>query len=251
MAKNEIAKVQEADLPMALDFSADAGAGFEEADQKSYAIPFLRVLQSGSPQVKKSDGAYIKGAEEGFLFNTVTGEVVDGTDGITIVPCHYSRNYLEWSPRESGGGLIATHDVAEGEEILRTCHKGEKGEDLTPEGNVIQDVRNHYVLVVKKDGGYEPALLSLSTTQIKKSKKWMSLMRNIRIQGQPAPMFSQQYKLTTVPESNDKGSWFGVKFEHIGSITSAEIYQAAKDFRNMVRSGAVKAADAEDEGLPY
>lgn len=76
-------------------------------------------------------------------------------------------------------------------------------------------------------------------------------MQNIRINGQPAPMFSQTYKLSTVPETNDKGSWFGIKVDHIGSITSAEIYNAAKEFRNMVRGGAVKASDAGDEDVPF
>lgn len=41
------------------------GTGLEEAGVGDYAIPFLRVLQSMSPQLKKSDGQYIQGAEEG------------------------------------------------------------------------------------------------------------------------------------------------------------------------------------------
>ena len=69
-------KKEEAALPamMAESFAADAGSGFENADKDSYAIPFIKLLQSMSPQCKKSNGAYIQGAEEGMLFNTVTEE---------------------------------------------------------------------------------------------------------------------------------------------------------------------------------
>lgn len=251
MAKQELVKKEEAQLPAVIDFTADSGSGFEEADQKSYAIPFLRVLQSGSPQVKKSDGAYIKGAEEGNLFNTVSGAVMDGDKGVIVIPCHYSRQYLEWAPRDSGGGLKGSHDSITGEEILKKCYKGDKGEDITPDGTIMQDCRNHYLLIVKDDGSYEPALMSLTTTQIKQSKKWMSLMQNIRINGQPAPMFSQMYRITTVPQSNDKGSWYGIKIEHVSQITKKDLYEAAKEFRTMIRSGAVKATDTEGDDLPY
>lgn len=234
----ELTKKEEAGLPAVIDFGADAGGGFEEADANSYAIPFLTVLQSGSPQCKKSDGAYIKGASEGMLFNSVSQEIFDGDTGLIILPCHFTHTFNEWKPRDSGGGLVAQHSVTDGEELLRDCHKGPKGEDLLPNGNVLNDTRNHYILIVKEDGTYEPAFFPLGSTQIKKSKRWMTLMQNIRLKnGHVAPMFSQLYKLTTVPESNDKGSWFGVKIEHIGPVADIKIYEAAKQFREMVRQG--------------
>ena len=64
-------------------------------------------------------------------------------------------------------------------------------------------------------------------------------------------MFSQMYKLTPQAESNDKGSWSGIKVEHIGSITSVEVYEAAKAFREMVRSGAAKVALTDGEIEPF
>jgi hypothetical protein len=63
-------------------------------------------------------------------------------------------------------------------------------------------------------------------------------------------MFSQVYKVTTVPESNDQGSWFGWKIEHVGVITSADAYGAAKEFREMVISGRAVPQTPDDEGGP-
>ena len=60
------------------------------------------------------------------------------------------------------------------------------------------------------------------------------------------------YKLTTVPEENDKGSWFGWQVDQlydaqsggiIGKIPGGEsIYLAARSFREQIQSGNVKVS---------
>ena len=54
------------------------------------------------------------------------------------------------------------------------------------------------------------------------------------------PMASRKYKLTTIPKSNDKGSWFVPNVELVGIVEDAAEYRAAVDFRNAVRSGAAQ-----------
>ena len=245
MAKNEVATQAKAEVPAVIDFAADMGSGFEDADSSSYAIPFLRQLQMMSGACKKTDPSYIKGAEEGDFFNTVTEKLYKGEEGVLVVPCHYVHKYNLWAPDRGGfRGSISAAEYANMEKF------GERG-DTDNQGNTIQDTREHYVLIVDADGTCSPALLALSGTQLKKSKKWMTLMQGIRIQGQVAPMFSQMYRLTAVGESNDKGSWAGIKVEHAGPVTSMEIYQQAKQFRDMVRSGEAQAAPVDDSELPY
>jgi len=248
MAKNEVAVKEEAALPAVIDFGADAGSGFEEADSTSYAIPFLRVLQAISPQCKKLDPAYVKGAEEGDFFNTVTEKLYKGEVGVTVVPCHYIHKFNAWAPRETGGGIRGTYSAAEAARLDIT--QNEKFQQVLDDGSILTDTREHYVMIVNEDGTFEPALLALSGTQLKKSKKWMTLMQGIRIKGQAAPMFSQMYKLMPTAESNDKGSWTGIKVEHVGQVNSIELYQAAKAFREMVRTGEAQAAPVDDD-LPF
>lgn len=43
MAKNEVLKKEEALPPAVIDFTADAGGGFEGADGSCFAIPFMRM----------------------------------------------------------------------------------------------------------------------------------------------------------------------------------------------------------------
>lgn len=249
MAKNEITVKEEAALPAVIDFGADAGSGFEEADSSSYAIPFLRMLQVTSDQTKKTNAAYIKGAEEGDFFNTVTEKLYKGEEGITVVPCHYVHKFNAWMPRELGGGIKGTYTAAEAAQLDTT--KNEKFQTVMEDGSVLTDTREHYVMIVNADGTFEPALLCLAGTQLKKSKKWMTLMQGIRIKGQTAPMFSQMYKLSPVSESNDKGSWAGLKVEHVGQVTSRDLYEAAKAFRDMVRSGTAQVAPVDDDNVPF
>lgn len=244
MSKTEVTKVQNTAIAIPDDvYSADAGSGFEETNQESYAIPFLSILQSGSPQVKKSDGAYIKGAEEGMLFNSVTQEVYSGEEGIEIIPCHYTQRMIEWGAREQGGGFFGEHSP--NDPICATAERNERGQNILPNGHQLADTRNHYVLIRRK-GMLTPAIMSLSSSQIKKSKQWMSMMQGIK-QKNPstgkfeiAPMFSNYYKLNTVAESNDKGSWFGYKFSLGGKVTDDAEYEEAKQFNHIVKSGLAK-----------
>jgi hypothetical protein len=101
-------------------------------------------------------------------------------------------------------------------------------------------------LICKPDGSLTPALIALSSTQLKKSRQWMSIMQGIKVKGpegfQVAPMMSRKYKLTTVPESNDKGSWFGFKVEIAGIVEDPAEYAEGQAFRQAVRTGKAKAA---------
>lgn len=232
-------------------YEQDAGSGFEEADSSAYAIPFIQVLQSGSPQCKKSDGAYIKGAEEGMLYNTVTKEIFSGEDGIIVIPCHYTQRFVEWKPREAGGGFVGEHLPTD--PIVGTTEKDDKGRDLLPNGNTLVDTRNHYVLIVGNDGTVTPALFAMSSTATKVSRQWMSKMQGIKIKKADgtfvtAPMSSRMYKITTVAKSNDKGSWFVPNVEIHGLVEDMGVYNAAADFRNAVRSGEAKVKHEGGEG---
>lgn len=247
----EVAVKEQTGALVAIDFGADTGAGFEDADSSSYAIPFLRMLQATSDQCKKTNPAYVKGAEEGDLYNTVTEKLYKGDDGVLLVPCHYIHKYNLWAPGRGGfRGSMSSAEYAHAPKQTVTVNNNDgstREAEGDANGNIITDTREHYVLIINPDGTCEPALFALAGTQLKKSKKWMTLMQGIRIQGQVAPMFSQVYKITPVAESNDKGSWSGVKIDHHGQVTSIDVYNQAKQFRDMVRSGAATATPVDDE----
>jgi hypothetical protein len=254
MATKEVAAKKEAGLPAAaLDaFETAAVTGFEGADAQSYAIPFLIILQSNSPQVKRSEGAYVAGAQEGMLFNTVTEEVYDVGEGgtpLTVIPVSYKRSFIEWVLREKGGGIVAEYDVAEGQKLLTQCERDDKNRDILPNGNELKDTRYHYVLL---QGGAvpKPAVISMTRTGIKKSKRWMSVMSETMLEGKngpfQAPMFAFRYNISTVPEQKDGNSWWNWKIEQGTMVDRAEIVTAAMTLQEGISSGAAKV-DAEAE----
>lgn len=240
-----------------IDMGNDAGAGFEGATRESFSIPFLAILQSGSPQCKKSDGAFIKGAGEGMFINTATSDIFDGDEGIQIVPAAYTLTYVEWQLREQGGGYRGEHEASKGLNLLRSTRKDDKGRDILPNGNQLNATHNFYALLLDSEGGFSRVVLSLTSTQIKTGKKWMTVM-NMQ-QGQrpdgskfPAPMFANVYSMTTTPQSNDKGSWFGwvPSLERSLDLTDkgdVEIYLAARQFKDSILKGEVKVAERQEE----
>lgn len=238
-------------------YAEDSKAGFENADAQSFAIPFLQILQSMSPQCKKSEGAYIKGAEEGMFFNTVTQEIDSGEDGLFVIPCYYKRSFIEWAPRESGGGFKGEYPPTD--PIVATAVRGDKG-DVLPNGNLLVDTRTHYVLILKPDGSFQPAVISMASTQVKKSRQWMSKMEGIKFKNSAgqlytAPMYSHVYKLTTVPEKNDQGSWFGWKIEIAHLQEDPMLLAAAREFKRQISAGEVREqphqAQSHDDEVVY
>ena len=64
------------------------------------ALPFLKLLQSGSDETKKKHAKYVEGAEAGMFYNTVTKKLYDGEKGIEVIPVFYKMTYPEWAPFE-------------------------------------------------------------------------------------------------------------------------------------------------------
>lgn len=226
-------------------FENDASVGFEGVSRDDMAIPFLAILQSGSPQCKRSEGAYIEGAAEGMILNTVTGKVIDThKTPLVVVPCAYHRAFVEWRVRESGGGFVREHKPDPN--LLTDTFRDEKNRDILPNGNQINDTRTFYVLALDENGIPSPAVLTMTSTQIKKAKQWMMQQNLLKLRGANGvytpPMFASKWTITTVPESNDKGSWMGWKFEHAGYLDGATdpIYVAARDFHKSVAAGETR-----------
>lgn len=221
-------------------FEMDAGNGFEEADEASYAIPFLKILQSLSPQIDEDDGNYVEGAKVGMIFNTVTSEIMNE---VKVLPCYQKRSFLEWVPRSAGGGFAGEHNT--GSDVVKeTEARGERdgGKMIMENGNEMMDTRNHYVLIIKDDGSFSPAIISMSSTQIKVSKIWMSRMNEVKLRNKAQqlytpPMYSHYFNLTTKTESKGDDKWKGWLISSPELINNPEHYVAGKEFAVTVRSG--------------
>lgn len=253
----EVVKREEAkdNLPVAHYDAEDYGAGFEDMGAADLAIPFLSILQKGSPQVDEDSEAFIEGAKPGMVLNTVTQEIYDAKEeGILFIPVHRVHNYIEWVPRDEGGGFVGVHEVDSPMIRQARAHGGKDGKLKSPDENDLVETFSVFGLAVHEDGSFDSAIISFSSSQIKHYKRWMTTARGVMVrspQGQRVnpPLFAHIYRLKTRGESNAKGSWHGwdIKFEG-GKAENArleqdnELYQAAKGLRDLVTSGQARAA---------
>jgi hypothetical protein len=242
-----------------------AGAGLENTNQDSFAIPFVTILQKGSPQVDEDSGNRIEGAKAGMIFNTVTGKMYDGKEGISIIPAAFRQVFLKWRPRGADGagfgGEYPTERIAEmrarGEVVEFEGRLYTPNTDGTPpnpkRNDRYADTRNHYIIVVEPDGSYQQALLSLTSTQVRKSKNLLAALAAVKRRSHDGKMvtpatFDNLVRMTTVPESNDQGTWYGVKFEVIGPVPENrdDLFEAALEFNQLVKKDDVKVKYVDD-----
>jgi hypothetical protein len=87
-----------------IDFVSDSGMGLETIEKTDLALPFLKLLQSGSDETKKKHAKYVEGAEAGMFYNTVTKKLYNGEKGIEVIPVFYKMTYPEWAPFEKREG---------------------------------------------------------------------------------------------------------------------------------------------------
>ncbi len=241
-----------------LEFAGD-GAVFESSEMQ---IPFLRVLQALSPQLNKKKPEFIEGASSGDVFNTVSNQYWDGEDGVTLIPCYQTTKYLEFTPRDQGGGFHG--EIAANDPILqKTERQGAK--EILPNGNELVKSDQHYSLVVDEDGTFQPVVVDMKSTQLKVSRRWKTQIAMQKIKhpktGQmiTPPVYATMWKLTTTEESNDQGSWANYQIEKVDLVKNRDLLLEAKAFRESVAAGEVKAAPEEtpsesrkeDDSIPF
>ena len=250
MAKAETTEVAKKDentaVALSLSFEQDE-SGFEDMGQDDLALPFLRILTNMSPEIGEVDGA-----SPGMIYNSVTGELFDGKAGIQVIPCAYVRQYIEWAPRGQGSGGPVNIFPATSDVLSRTHREPGDNKDYLDNGNYIENSAQHFVMMIDQHGVPSPALIVMKSTQLKKSRKWNSMMASRSMQGANGPFtpprFSHIYHLKTVQEENSKGSWHGWEMSVEGVIDDGTLYTRAKGFAESITAGDVVVKHTDDEG---
>ena len=239
---------KEGNLPAEMNFVQDAGAGLENIDKDDLALPFLKLLQSGSDETKKQHANYVEGAEAGMFYNTVTKRLYDGEKGIEIIPCYYKLTFPEWAPFERKEGRPIHNDRGPG--IMSQTTQNDKNKDMLTNGNEIIKTANHFVIILGDRP--EKALMTMKSTQLKVSRSWNSLIEDqFEIDPKtnksvPAPMFSRVYKLNSV-ENSGSFTWHGYNINLVKKVDDAGIYQMAKDFHNSLKNSQAKAESTSED----
>ena len=267
---SESALATQSDNALAM-FDQGAGEGMEDFGQQDFTVPFIGILQALSKPLQKNHSKYIAGAEQGQFLNSATQQLYPGGEpgkekngdwkegGLIVVPCHFEHRYIGWKP--NNGGIA--HDYGTDPTIYESIEPGAEGtpnayKRMDPEGNEIVDTMQYFVLIIDPaTGSMEAAVVPFSKIHAKKAKKWNNLIRahtEIR-NGKPIKpaIYFYAYRLTSIPESNDKGSWYSFNIEDYDKLPNmgefgGQVFTAASELRQQIAAGEIKAAAEEPEG---
>jgi hypothetical protein len=244
--------VQPSAVPTTVDnsmYESDAGAGNENVTAQNMAIPIISILQANSPQCKKSDPKYVVGASEGDFYNNVTNVVMKGD--LKVISCFFEKVFIEWMPNR--GGLVKIHDANTPlkDQITMIANSDGKMIPTLASGNVLAETDQNYVLIIKEDGTYEPAVISMASSALKPSRIWNTLINGQQLMKsdgrtpfKPA-RYAFFYKLFTKGLVKGTNSWSTWAVESAGQVTDPNLYNAAKGLYNAVKGGLVKVKQEE------
>ena len=232
--KNGLVKRAEAGIEERPSWVPKGNAGFEGGSTDDMILPRLAICQSLSPQRKKGNPSFIEELEEGDIFNTVTGQIYQQPVRITPVLIQKSRikfGATVGAPAECFGRPaqgVGSEGVA--------CQLNNGGPCKYPgfEKSDCKLIMNFPVIVHEAPG--DPIVLSLKSASIIVGKKWFTEMKIWKFQGEPVPMFAQQFDVESIERKFQLGAAFQFKItravgfppELVGR-SAHEAYKSLKD----------------------
>lgn len=203
IVKNDAGAMVLNDRPDWLD--PESFRGSEDVGVNDIILPRIDVLQALSPQIKKSDPQYIEGAEQGVIFNTVSGELYG--EEILFIPVKFAREFIVWQDRKLGGGFNGA---------FPTLDEAERERDAldSPDNYEVVETHVHYILLMHEDGRLEEAVLSLAKSKRKVSRKLNSLVQMV-----PGDRFARVYKLSAIEVDGPKGEYWSFEVKSLGFAT--------------------------------
>jgi hypothetical protein len=192
-----------------------SGLGNENVSADNMSIPRLDLIQALSPQLKKSDAKYIKGAELGHMFNTLTGDLFEQC---FIMNLFFEMNYTVFKKRTEGGGYEGSFDTQEAAEH----HLHENGLDAA-KYDIVETAIHKCILLDEQGQPKTPILIYMSGSKLSVSNAW-----NTAINSYKCDRFGTVWTLSSVEETNKRGQGYqNFKFQ-VAGMAGPELYQEAR-----------------------
>jgi len=185
---------------MAYDITKVSGMGTENLDSGS-ALPFVRILQDLSPQLKSNKDEYVEGSKAGDLFFNKTKCVL--ANPLNIIPVYTKAVYTEWIPRNKGGCYVASHPLT-----VVSDPSYEKGRERQYDewlGENELRYTSYWFILAEIDGSWEEAIIPFTSSQLKVSRKLTGDINRFRYEQDKSiipPLFAQKWQLKTVMETS-------------------------------------------------
>lgn len=215
-----------ATIPEHLRNAVGSNKGLEDIGRDDVLIPRLCIAQSLSPQLKKTNEAYIEGLEVGDLFNSVTGEIY-GTE-VVVVPLFFFKQFIEFKPIKEGGGVVAMYPN-------QASVPAEKLQFTDGNSPLVTEFKNEMCLLVRENEPMVPLVVSFKSTGLKTARKWNSLMRS----NNGLPAYSKFYTLEVGHRTKGSQEWEGLNVLP-GEFVPAEFFAAAEAYFTQLQASGVQ-----------
>lgn len=243
----------------------DRGAGLKNISMDERKIPFIRILQSNSPELEEGGTKYMPNAKAGLFLNTSTKALYPK---LIAVFCARDHKFLEYTPRAIGGGFVGVHKP---NDDLITALRAEQGKfgklarNITQRDNTGQALNGteiaesfelYSILLDPETNQKFRAIVSFQSTQIVKYLNVIDRSDSFEYQLADGtlvkpPIYAHKWVLTTGNEKNKKGSFKGYvigleakKPDGSDDVPiksfikkSDPLYIAAKEFSKFVEAG--------------
>ena len=229
----------------------NVGDGLGNVTTQDILIPRFQILQPMSPEISDKT---VKGNTPGNIINKANKETFDGEAGIRVVPCEFFRNYVEWEKRGQTSRKAPVNTYPATSDIMSKTKKDEKDNlNYLPNGNYVEEVANHLVVVLDEDDlPLSKALITMKVSQMKKSRMWLYMQKTaiLKVAGrviQNPPSYSFIYRLGTTLEQvggNPVHSWV---IERLDYVSNKDTLESCISFAKSFQQGEVGIAPDHDE----
>lgn len=278
MAKNAVALVDEPQLPAGVyDYGDDAGAGFENITSQDSLMPMLDILDFKSAEVIDGEGSF----KPGDMIIRTLGETFNGKKGVILVPSYVQVKFVQWRPKDQGGGVVAQYDPSDDfvRQVKEACNWEGFGkmkvngrlDDKTAD-DLVETKYVYGVLGVPGAGAdnweieeTRHIVVPFASTRIAAFRSMVAKAKVLvpRPDGrkEPAALFAHSYRLKTTLVDKGGNKWFTYDISFNGANATearldprSAIFDEARSVYQLVKAGLAKVdtskADRESVDRP-
>ena len=223
-----------------------SGTGMSDNLDIGKSMPMLRIIQDGSPEVKKSHPLFlerqIKGAEAGELVFTAESTAFESVEALPITQ---KSLYSEWTSRSSGGKFVAHHDLGV---TSNNEYRREGVKEYLGENELAYTMFFASLFLDSNEDKWKECIIAFSKTALGPARLWNKSILRFKypddIDISPF-MFSQSYLLSTTIDHGSQGdayfNWSIQPHRTLDFATDAKLLERALASRDIATQSLPQA----------
>jgi hypothetical protein len=234
------------------DYKKAAGMGTDTIDRGVLGMPFINIIQKGSPEFDETHPKFkdrrIEGCRPGQVLFEPERAILPTP--VTVIPLDQTTLYTEWKPNK--GGFVGNRplDVVDHPQY----RKGVPGSpteyrEYLGQNELVYTI--YFMVLFEHQNKWNKGIIAFTSTQLKVARQWSRTILSTKIEGVEAPpIFACSYKLSTFADSNAKGGFFSWQVERsnvLNPVSDQQLLEQAFTAAGDARKALPRAANAQPQ----